>query len=91
MPGTRSRSRFAVSVLTRDCSVPDCDGSTPRWSVLCDLHRGRLADGVRLTDGDPMTVPKKRRKSPNDIVFRRPRGKAPAAPSDDDRLARELE
>ena len=50
------RSRVAVSALTLDCSFPGCDGSTPRWSVLCDLHRDRLRAGVRLTDGKPYPV-----------------------------------
>ena len=39
-----------------ECSVLNCSGSAPRWSALCDLHRDRLAAGVRLTDGDPMPL-----------------------------------
>ena len=37
-----------------ECGVPGCGSAAPRWSALCDLHRGRLAAGERLTDGEPM-------------------------------------
>ena len=37
-----------------ECAVPGCSGSAPSWSVLCDLHRGRLAAGAQLTDGEPL-------------------------------------
>ena len=38
-------------MISYECAIDGCTGSTPQWSCLCDLHRERLASGARLTDG----------------------------------------